>query len=197
MKSQVEIKNKEMIIEILKETEYGTLALCNNNIPYSVPMNFVYDEDTVYFHGSKKGRKMEFMRENSIASLSVVEPFSMIQSYFSTTDNMACPATHFFKSVSCDGNIEIVSDYDEKVKALRLLMEKLQPEGHYIPLDNEVYKKMINATEVFKLVITSMRGKLKLGQHLPKERFNMIIEHLEKRGYDLDMLTIKEMKEHR
>jgi len=33
-----------------------------------------------------------------------------------------------------------------------------------------------------------------LGQHLPKERFDMIIEHLNVRGSEIDKLTIQEMK---
>jgi hypothetical protein len=85
-------------------------------------------------------------------------------------------------------------DYDEKVKALQLLMQKLQPEGKYLPLDNEVYQKHINVTEVFKLNIDELKGKLKLGQHLPKERFDMIIEYLNNRGYEIDKKTIEQMQ---
>lgn len=197
MKSNVEIKDKKIIEEILLTMEYGTLAICDGNIPYSVPMNFVYSDDIIYFHGSKKGKKLDFMNNNPLASFSVVEPYSMIQSYFSSKDDLACPATHFFKSVCCDGKIEIVEDYDEKVKALALLMEKLQPEGKYKPLDDEIYKKHINATGVFKLNIENMRGKMKLGQQLPKDRYEMIIKYLSKRGYDIDKQTIKNMKENR
>lgn len=194
MKSQFEIKDKKIIEHILNTIEYGTLALCNDNKPYSVPINFVYKDETIYFHGSKKGRKMEFIKNNSFASFSVVEPFSMIQSYFSSEDNLACPATHFFRSVSCDGSISIIKDYQKKAKVLTLLMQKLQPEGHYKPLDDEVYKKMIDATEVFKLDIKQLKAKAKLGQHLPEQRFNMILTHLETRGSEIDKLTIKQMK---
>jgi len=193
MKSQFEIKDKKLIENILTSVEYGTLALCKENKPYSVPVNFVYSDDIIYFHGSKKGKKKEFMLDNSFASFSVVESYSLIQSYFSSTDNTACPATHFFKSVSCDGKIEIVENYDEKAKALQLLMEKLQPEGKYIPLNDAIYQKMIDATEVFKLQIEEIRGKIKVGQHLPPERFAMIIKHLEQRGSDIDKLTISQM----
>ncbi|WP_320033811.1 pyridoxamine 5'-phosphate oxidase family protein [Halarcobacter sp.] len=197
MKAQVRIKDKNIIEKLLADVEYGTLALSKNNVPYSLPINFVYSEDNIYFHGAKKGKKIDFMSENSLASFSVVEPFSLIQSYFSSKDNLACPATHFFKSVICDGEIIFVDEYEEKVKALSLLMEKLQPEGKYIPLDDKIYLKMINATEVFKLKINNIEGKLKLGQNLPKDRFNMILEYLENRGYDLDKETITQMKEYR
>lgn len=197
MKEQFEIKDKRVIIDILANVEYATLALCSDNKPYSVPVNFVYSNDVIYFHGSKKGKKKEFMASNPFVSLSVVEPYSMIQSYFSSTDNMACPATHFFRSVICDGRVEVVQAYDEKAKALGLLMQKLQPEGKYIAFSDAAYKKMIDVTEVFKIEIDEMRGKIKLGQHLPDERFEMILEHLEKRGTELDKLTIQQMKENR
>ena len=193
MKSQFEINDKIIIDDIFFNVEYGTLALCNDNKPYSVPINFVKIEDNIYFHGGKKGKKMEFIKNNSFASFSVVQPYSMIQSYFSSTENMACPATHFFKSIIIDGNIKIVDNYDEKVLALESLMKKLQPEGKYKPLNYEVYKKVIDVTEVFKLIPTKLKGKIKLGQHLPKERFDMIIEHLEQRGSDIDKLTVKNM----
>lgn len=195
MKSQFEIKDKKIINDILERIEYGTLALCKDNKPYSVPINFVYKNGLFYFHGSKKGKKMEYIESNQYVSLSVVESFSMIQSYFSSNENMACPATQFFKSVSIDGSIEIVTNYNEKVLALQLLMEKLQPEGKYKHLNDKSYKKMIDVTEVFKLIPIHIKGKVKLGQHLPKDRFDMIIEYLEKRGTQIDKITIKEMRD--
>ena len=112
MKSQFEIKDKVIIDDILNNAQYGTLALCVDNKPYSVPINFVQIEDDIYFHGGKKGKKMQFIKNNTIASFSIVEPYSMIQSYFSSTENLACPATHFFKSIIIDGNIKIVNNYN-------------------------------------------------------------------------------------
>lgn len=195
--SQFAINNKKEIEEILSIVSYGTLALCKDTKPYSIPVNFVYDDGKIYFHGAKAGRKKEYMLHNSSASFSVIEPYSMIQSYFSSNDELACPATHFFRSIICDGNVEIIKEYDTKAKALQILMEKLQPEGKYKHLSEEVYKKMINATEVFCFKIREMNGKVKLGQHLPKKRHEMILEYLEKRGSTLDKVTIKQMKEQR
>ncbi|WP_428739077.1 pyridoxamine 5'-phosphate oxidase family protein [Sulfurimonas sp.] len=196
-RSEFAIKDKKQIEEILHSISYGTLALAKENKPYSIPVNFVYEDGVIYFHGAKKGRKKEYMLHNSLASFSVVEPFSMIQSYFSSNDGLACPATHFFRSIICDGVVEIVEDYDTKVKALQLLMEKLQSEGSFKHLSEDVYDKMINATEVFRFEIKEMSGKVKLGQHLPKERYEMVLEHLQKRGSALDQVTIQQMKENR
>ena len=197
MKPQFEIKDKNIINDILINAEYGTLALCEDNIPYSVPVNFVNIEENIYFHGSQNGRKAEMMSKNPLCSFSVVEPYSLIQSYFSSLEGLACPATHFFRSVSVQGKIEIVNDYDEKVLALELLMKKLQKEGKYKPMGDEVYQKTINITQVYKIISLDIKGKVKLGQHLPQERFDMILEHLEFRGNEIDKLTIKEMREQR
>lgn len=195
MKSQFEIKEKSVIDDILKKAEYGTLALCMDNKPYSVPINYVYIDGVFYFHGSKKGKKMEFMKNNPQGSFSVVEALSLVQSYFRSDEDLACPASHFFKSVSIDGTIGLIEEYDEKVYALQSLMEKYQPEGKYRHLSDNVYKKMINATQIFKLIPDRVRGKIKLGQHLPKEAINRIMEHLEKRGSEIDKLTVKLMLE--
>lgn len=196
-KSEFKITNNEIIEEILDSSEYATLALSCDNKPYSIPVNFVYDNNVVYFHGAKKGKKKEFIQSNSYAAFSVALPYSLIQSYFSSNDEMACPATQFFRSVCASGQVFIVENYDEKVKALSLLMKKLQPEGKYKSLNQEVYTKMINATEVFRFDIEDMTGKLKVGQNLPQDRFNMVLEYLEKRGYNIDEETIASMKENR
>ncbi len=197
MKEIFEIKDKKIIDEILQSAEYGTLALCCDDIPYSIPVNFVKSGEVVYFHGSKKGKKMEILEKNPIASFSVVESCSVIPSYFSSKDNLACPATQFFKSITMDGEIVFVDDFDEKTKALSALMKKLQKEGGYKELSDEVYKKVIDITTIYKLVPKTTRAKFKLGQHLNQERFDMIIENLEKRGNKEDISTAKLMKRFR
>ena len=194
MKLVFEIKNKTIINEVLNNAEYGTLAICNNNKPYSLPINFVELNNEIYFHGSKKGRKIDILKNNQFASFSVVESYSMIQSYFSSNDELACPATQFFKSIIIDGEIKFVENYDEKVKVLSELMKKLQKEGKYKPLSEEVYQKTINATKIYKLIPNEIKAKFKFGQHLNQERFDMIIKHLEERGNEKDILTIKLMK---
>ena len=189
MKQLFEITDKTIIKEVLDNAQYGTLAICSNNKPYSLPINFVEREGAFYFHGSSKGRKIDILKQNQWASFSVVEDYSLIQSYFSSTDGLACPATHFFKSVIVDGQISFVDSYKEKVAALSALMEKLQEEGKYKPLEQDIYKKSINATTVYRLTPDTIKAKFKFGQHLSRERFEMIIDHLKKRGSQKDWLN--------
>ncbi len=195
MKQIFEMKDEKKIEEFLGAAEYGTLAICVDNKPYSLPLNFVKVGDSFYFHGAKRGKKVEILKQNIQASFSVVQAYSMIQSYFSSKDKLACPATQFFKSVIADGVILFVEQRDEKVMALTALMKKLQPEGGYKPLGEDIYAKTLDATMVYKLEVQELRAKFKVGQHLSKERFEMIVEHLTARGDDVDSVTIEAMRE--
>ncbi|PID48119.1 MAG: hypothetical protein CR967_01560 [Proteobacteria bacterium] len=95
MKQIFEIKDKKIIQNLLDEIGFGILSLCKDNIPYSLPLNFVFVDDTIYFHGAKKGQKVDVFTSNSKASFCVVKEYSFIPSYFSTDDGRACPATQF------------------------------------------------------------------------------------------------------
>lgn len=191
MRKTFEVTDNELINEVLNNAEYGTLSLCSNNIPYILPLNFVMIDDEIYFHGAKKGKKIDIIKENSNASFNVVETYSLLPSYFSTDDGKACPATHLYKSIIIDGFIEFIEDYDEKARVLEFLMKKLQKEGKYIPLNNEIYKKAINATCLYKLISIKINAKFALGQGFNDERFTRVSEHLKQRATKTDIKTLE------
>ena len=197
MKKIVEITDPKIISDMLESIEFGTLALCSNNKPYSLPLNFVEIKGEIFFHGAKKGRKIETIKENPSASFSLVDSYSLLPSYFSTDDGKACPATHMFKSIIMDGVIEFVENYDEKANALGELMKKLQKEGKYIPLNHEMYKKAINATCVYKLITTDIKAKFNLGQNFNEQRYQRVSEHLKQRARPKDLQTLKLIEEYR
>jgi len=197
MKKILTISDRSVIKEMLDDVEYGTLALCSNNKPYSLPLNFVELNNEIFFHGAKKGKKIDLIKDNSNASFSVVESISLLPSYFSSDKGNACPATQLYKSLIIEGNIQIVDDYDEKAQALQALMEKLQKEGQYIPLNDAMYKKAINATALFKLLASETTCKFNLGQNFNEERYKRVSEHLIKRGTKKDVATLKLIDEYR
>lgn len=194
MKKAFNIENKQIVNTLISDNEYGTLALCVNNKPYSVPINYVEFKGEIYFHGAKKGKKIEMIKENAFASFSIVEAYSLLPSYFSTEDGKASPATHLYKSVIIDGEIEFVENFDEKVRGFTALMQKYQKEGQYLPLSDEIHKKIIKATAMYKLVPSETSAKFKFGQNYNKKRYARVIEHLEKRGTKKDLETLELMK---
>jgi len=197
MKKMFEVVDDKIISTILDEATYGTLALCIENKPYSLPINFVELNGDIYFHGAKKGKKIDIIRTNAYASFSVVEEYSLLPSYFSNDEGNACPATQLFKSVIIDGVIEFVEDYEQKANALQALMEKLQSEGGFKHLSEDMYEKAINATELFKLVPSQKVAKFKLGQNFNEQRYQRVSSYLQKRGRKKDLETLSLIDEFR
>ncbi len=197
MKKIFEITDLVMIHAILDQAAYGTLAVTEGETPYAVPVNFVRVGGDIYFHGALSNRKMKALRANPRVSLSVVESYSVIASFFSSTEGSACPATHFFKSVSIDGIASLVESREEKAVMFTVLMEKLQPEGGYKPFSEESYDKVLKATAVVKIIPERTCAKFKFGQHLSEERFEMIITHLQQRGTERDLETVAMMQKMR
>jgi len=197
MKPIFKIKYKAVINDLLDQAEYGTLAFCVDDLPYAVPVNFVRIESDIYFHGALNNKKMKMLSKNPKVSFSVVENYALIDSDFSTTDGLACPATQFFKSVSIEGFASVVNSRDDKAKVFTALMQKLQAKGGYKPFSDLDYDSAIKSTAVVKIEVTHISCKFKFGQNLSEERFEMILSHLEQRGTDIDKRTIEVMKAQR
>lgn len=195
-RNEFEITDKKIIHTLLNECEYGTLSLIDNNVPYGIPLNFVWWEEGVAFHGAKEGKKIELIAQNPNASLSIVKPYSLLPSYFSETTS-ACPASQLYASIIMQGVITIIDTNEQKASALNALMEKLQPEKRYetITAENPMYKKRIEEIMILKLTPKSMSCKLKMGQNLPPERKKLLLKHLEERGTPLDLLSASAIRQ--
>lgn len=189
-RNEFAITDQETIHALLKECEYGTLSLIDNNVPYGIPLNFVWWEEGVAFHGAKEGKKIELIAQNPHASLSIVKPYALLPSYFSETTS-ACPASQLYASIIMQGIITIIDTNEQKASALNALMEKLQPEKRYetITAENPMYKKRIEEIMILKLIPKSISCKFKMGQNLPPERKKLLLKHLEERGTPLDLLS--------
>ena len=197
MNPNFEIKNKTIIYDILDKAEYGTLALCVENKPYAVPLNFVRIKDDIYFHGALKNKKMKMLEQNPNVSFSVVENYALIDSDFSTIEGLACPATQFYKSVSMDGVAVVEKSREIKAKIFEVFMKKHQPKGGYKSFNHSDYDKALKATALVKIEVEKMTCKFKFGQHLNEERFDMIVSALLERGTPIDLETIEIMNAQR
>ena len=61
-------------LTILQGCTYGVLSVMGEDgYPYGVPMNYIYDNGVLYFHGSAVGLRREAVGEGCKASFTVVE----------------------------------------------------------------------------------------------------------------------------
>lgn len=194
-RSEFEVTDPEAMARLLRECDYGVLSVISNGEPYGVAVNFAYKEGAIYFHGSHEGRKADAIGPGANVSFLVIKPFAFIPSYFSDS-RWACPATHYFASVHIGGGALCLDDPQEKAFGLTALMEKMQPEGGYEPIDaaSPLYAKMLEKTGVFRIVPASVTLKVKAGQNLPEKRHEELIGKLHARGTQSDRMTVEAME---
>lgn len=152
MFSPMRRKEKQMsatdAIETLAQTRFGTLACIGlNGYPYSVPLNYVLENNTIYFHSAKNGAKLENILHNKNVSFSAVRYERLLSEQFDTE----------YDSVIAFGEAALVTDEQEKRSALLLLIEKYSPGFRRQGLD--YIERAANAVAVVKIQVQHMTGK--------------------------------------
>ncbi|MCB1191545.1 MAG: pyridoxamine 5'-phosphate oxidase family protein [Leptospiraceae bacterium] len=196
-RNEFESNDKNKLEIFLKETKIGYLnILTPDGFPRSIPLNFVYSNDSIFFHGALDGEKFLQIQNLSPVTFHANRPYSMIPSYWVAKD-YACPATTFFRSADLHGNIEILSDEEQKATILQMFMEKYQPEGGYKPirLEDSLYRKSILETAVCCMTIERFSLKEKFGQNKSVEFRKKLIDLLKERNHGDDLLAAKEIEE--
>ncbi|HIW33265.1 MAG TPA: pyridoxamine 5'-phosphate oxidase family protein [Candidatus Paenibacillus intestinavium] len=191
-------ENIEDVIAFLEEMTFGFLGtIGEDGYPNITPLNYVYYNGDLYFHGSKIGEKMSTLVANSKVSFSVAKEYAIIPSYMNNP-KYACPATAFFKSVLFRGQAEVVHDLQVKCDVFTTFMEKLQPEGGYdaiVPSD-QGYAKQVAAAAIVKIRVEEMTSKFKFGQNWSEKKMNKVADQLIDRDHKLDQDTVKLMKQY-
>jgi len=147
-RKEKEIHDKDELEEILKNGTICRLGLCDNNVPYIVPMNYGYSDGNIYFHSANSGRKIEMMRTNSYACFEIEGGTEIVKA------DKACSWGMRYKSIIGYGKLEEVDDFNEKKKSLSVIMKHYSGDETW-----EFSEKNTEKVLVLKLRIDTMSGK--------------------------------------
>lgn len=195
-RGELESRDPALFDEVARDCMVGYLTLVTaEGRPRSIALNFAALDRDIVFHGALSGEKFTLMQAGPRAGFTMVKEYSFIPSYWSAPEH-ACPATHFFKSVEISGRARVVDDPAYKARALQALMEKMQPEGAYVPLDHTLpmYRGALQKVGVFRVVNEEWTGKAKFGQNEPMRLRRTFIEKLRERGTTVDLATAVEIE---
>jgi len=142
-----EIKDKEVIESIIKRATVCRIGLCENNVPYIVPLVFGYKDNCLYFHSAPEGRKIDTIKRNNNVCFELDVDCELVKS------ETACSWDMKYYSVIGFGKAFFVDDLEEKRKALDIIME------HYSGNPYEYPTNAINKVAIIKVKIDSMTGK--------------------------------------
>lgn len=146
-----EITELKEIIAIMKACDSMSLALCDEDYPYVVPLNFGFlvenDKVMIYFHGADAGKKMALIRKNPKVA------FTMHCNHLLVEGEKSCDYSFNYRSVCGKGEVHILEEA-EKRQALEYLMRQ------YAPEKKNIYdEKVIEATAVCCISVTELTGK--------------------------------------
>lgn len=137
--------------KILKEENRGVFSVIGDNgYPYTIPINFYYDETDhkIYFHGAKEGHKVDAINQcNKVC-------FTTWNQGFKKEGHWEWNVT----SVVVFGRVELVTDRTVIEDRLRKLAMK------YYPTEDEVEEEMSSSSadrvQLYAIEIEHMTGKL-------------------------------------
>lgn len=143
-----EVVGIEAIEEIIYEADVCRVGFSVENKPYIVPMNFGYKDQVFYFHCAKDGRKIQMLNSNPNVCFELDLHHKLVEG------PTACDWTMTFASVMGEGAMSIVDDFEEKEKALNVLMH------HYSGVEAYDYPDaMLERIAIIRLDVTEMTGK--------------------------------------
>jgi len=148
-------KGDTWIQAFLHRAPYGTMATCEDEQPFLVMRNFVYDEvrHALYLHGARKGRTHDNVTANPRVCFSASEMGRLLGA------DKAQNVSVEYASVVVFGTATLITDPEEALHGLTLLLKKyfphLAPDGEPSPLTANA----IRSTAVYRIDIQSWSGK--------------------------------------
>lgn len=138
-------------ITLLREGEYGFLSLVDESgTPYGIPISYVWDgNENIYLHGAPEGKKLKCIAKQPNVSFSVVGLTNVIPDEFTTT----------YTSIVLACEAALVSDDEERMHALKLLISKYSPGLDETGL--KYAKASFQRTAIIKMKVLNWSGKAK------------------------------------
>lgn len=128
-----EVKDEAKMIDLLSKAKVGYLGLSDEEGTYVVPLNYVWKDQKIYFHGSEQGRKTDAIKLNKRVCFTVSEDRG-------TVANPA-PANigTDYMSVMVFGRVRVIESLEDATAALQAMLDKFVPgyferelEGKYV-----------------------------------------------------------------
>ena len=149
MRRNKQLLSAEETIDILTKGTSGVLAVQgDDDYPYAVPLNYIYYENKIYFHGAKVGHKLDAIRKQPKASFCVIPQDSVVPEEYTT----------YSRSVIAFGKIHIITEGNDMQYAIHTSATKYHPHDS-IENREKVIKREWRPLCMFVLEIEHMTGK--------------------------------------
>lgn len=144
-KKEREIRDPKVIESIISRANVCRLAMCDEGLPYVVPLCFGYEKGALYFHSATVGRKLENIKKNPKVCFEMDIDWELVRS--GDRCNMR------YRSVIGFGDASLIEASEDKRNALDLIMR------HYHQEPFAYLQATLKRTAIIKVEIEEMMGK--------------------------------------
>jgi len=139
-----ECRDADFFQQVFTRSEVITLAFHDGEYPYSVALSFVEMTGALYMHCAQEGHKIDCLKRDPHVHFTAHDYIGVNKK----------AATVLYRSIAGTGMAELVQDKEEKQLALTALARKYDS-ACTLPVPD----KMLDATGIIKINITSLTGK--------------------------------------
>ncbi|WP_321288353.1 pyridoxamine 5'-phosphate oxidase family protein [uncultured Sunxiuqinia sp.] len=144
------IENREEIDKVIRACKTCFVAMSDDDRPYVLPMNFALEDDTIILHSAQKGRMWETIKKNPNICIN----WTLGEELAWQDVSVGCSYRVKSKSVVVEGEVEIVDDYDEKYRLLKIVM------AQYSNREFKFSKPAVVNVGIMKVRIKNIKGKV-------------------------------------
>jgi len=114
-----------------------------------LPMNFGYEDGVIYLHSAQDGRSIRMLEKNPRICVTFCSDPELIRQH----PEVACSYRMRAGSVICEGVVHFEENFDEKVKALNIIMRQ------YVDKDFTYSVPAVNNVKIWRVTIESVGAK--------------------------------------
>ena len=142
------VLSQEEALAIVDENQYAVLCLNDpEGRPYGLPMDYVREGNSLYFHGSKEGRKVNSMKATPWACAVIIGENEIVPNKFGRK----------YKSVIVEGGIELIDEPEFKRQVMTWVVKRKSSD--YFEKGLTVIEKMLDRVLVYKMNMETVSGK--------------------------------------
>ena len=122
--------------------------MCDEGVPYIVPLGFGYEDKNLFFHSGKEGKKLDILRKNNRVCFEIDVDVELLR------HDEPCQWEMRYKSVIGLGRAHFVHNPEEKRRALDAILRQYTDDSFAYP------EERIASTLIIKVEIEDMTGKI-------------------------------------
>ena len=117
----VSVEDKSKIEGIIQSCNICYVGMADRSgVPYVLPMNFGYKDGVIYLHSAQDGSSISILEMNPNLCVTFCTDADLVWQ----NEEVACSYRMRCVSVICHGKVIFEEDFNEKIKALNIIMSQ-------------------------------------------------------------------------